>query len=249
MFKSLKTLTIVYFILMWLYFVSIHTELVTLHNLLKPLFMIVLIWFLTEQFKGAQNWFSKLIIFGLFFSWIGDIALMISKEGPYFIIGLGSFLIAHLGYSAAFYLNIKASDRKFNLSSATLSSIPFLALTVPFYNYIKEGLIFVKDGVEKNLTVPVLAYTIVITLMGISSAWRYKHVAQQTFNWMLIGAILFILSDCVLALNIFSIRPEPFSDTSKYLRIANMLLYLGGQYMIAVGAAKHSSRISQVEAG
>lgn len=244
MFKSLKSLSLVYFVLMAFYFVSIYGEFVTLHNALKPLFMIVLIVFLAGQFKSKHNLFSKLIIFGLFFSWIGDIALMISKSGPYFIIGLGSFLIAHLGYSVAFISNIKSSKTPFKPATAALFSIPFLALTVPFYNYIKPGLVFMQDGVEKNLTIPVLAYTVVITIMGIFSAWRHKHVNQQTFNWMLIGAVLFILSDCVLATNIFSIRPEPFSDTSKYLRIANMLLYLGGQYMIAVGAAKHSGKLS-----
>lgn len=244
MFKSLKSLSLVYFALMALYFISIYGEFVTLHNVLKPLFMIVLMVFLTGQFRTNHNLFSKLIIFGLFFSWIGDIALMISKSGPYFIIGLGSFLIAHLGYSVAFLKNIKSSNQPFKPVNAAFFSIPFLALTVPFYNYIKPGLIFTQDGIEKNLTIPVLAYTIVITIMGIFSAWRHIHVNQQTFNWMLIGAVLFILSDCVLATNIFSIRPEPFSDTSKYLRIANMLLYLGGQYMIAVGAAKHSGTLS-----
>ena len=62
--------------------------------------------------------------------------------------------------------------------------------------------------------------------------------------WMLVGAILFILSDCVLALNIFDIQPEKHSATAKALAIANMILYLGGQFMIAVGAVYHQEDIS-----
>jgi predicted branched-subunit amino acid permease len=72
--------------------------------------------------------------------------------------------------------------------------------------------------------------------MGMFSAWRNGHVNQKTFSWVLAGAILFILSDCVLALNLFSIKPQQSSDMAKYLAILNMALYLTGQFMITVGA-------------
>lgn len=244
MIKSFNRFSIVYAIAMLLYFISIIGEFVTFHNAIKPLFMVLLMLFLNEQFRLKHSTFSKLILFGLFFSWIGDIALMVSKIGHFFIIGLGSFLIAHLGYSVAFYNNIRNSNKGFNYSKVAAYSILFLLVTVPFFYYIKDGLVFMRDGVEQNLTIPVLAYTIVITVMGMFSSWRHNHVNHKSFYWMLVGAVMFILSDCVLALNIFSIRPEPFSEMSKILRVTNMFLYLGGQFMIAVGAAYHSGKLS-----
>ncbi len=239
MFNSLRRFSILYSVIMLVYMISIYLDLVLLHNVLKPLFMPLLILFVVKQ-SGGGNRFIQLIVFGLFFSWIGDVALMIDKTGMWFILGLGSFLIAHLGYSLGFYLNIKSSSKPINSAKMALLAVPFLLVTVPFFLYIKDGLIFTDNGVEKNLTVPVLAYTVVITLMGVFSAWRTGRVNKKTFNWMLIGAVLFILSDCVLALNLFSIRPEPNSDMSVFLRICNMLLYLSGQLMIAAGAVFNS---------
>ena len=189
------------------------------------------------QLDGKYNTFSKLITFGLFFSWVGDIALMIDKTGAFFIIGLGSFLIAHLGYSMGFYRNISHSDVSFNYKKATLYAIPFLLVTVPFFLYIKPG---IPDG----LIIPVLAYTSVITIMGMFSVWRFGHVNTKSFRWMFAGAVLFILSDCVLATNLFAIRPEAFSEIAKLLAGTNMLLYLSAQYMIAVGAIYYRKTIN-----
>ncbi|MGB1319180.1 MAG: lysoplasmalogenase, partial [Flavobacteriales bacterium] len=152
-----------------------------------------------------------------------------NKTGIFFIVGLGSFLIAHLGYSIGFYRNIKSSLASFNYKKAALFSVPFILITGPFFMYI-------RPGIPAELFVPVLAYTTVITVMGMFSVWRYGHVNTTSFRWMFAGAVLFILSDCVLATNLFAIKPEPFSETFKFLAAANMTLYLSGQLLITKGA-------------
>jgi len=86
-----------------------------------------------------------------------------------------------------------------------------------------------KDGLPAELFVPVLAYTVVISVMGITAAIRYNHVDAKSYNWILIGAILFILSDMVIAINKFVIDFD-------YDAILNMWLYLTGQFMITVGS-------------
>ena len=119
-------------------------------------------------------------------------------------------------------MNIRASKQKFEVVRSVARAIPFAAFTGIFFYCIKEGL-------PAELFVPVLAYTVVISLMGIMAALRNGHVNSITFKWVLIGAILFILSDCVIAVNKFVIDFE-------YDAILNMALYLSGQFMIALGA-------------
>jgi len=68
----------------------------------------MLIAFQYVQLPGRTSTFTKMIQFGLFFSWIGDIALMFDEKiAILFVVGLGAFLIAHLGYAYAFIRNVK----------------------------------------------------------------------------------------------------------------------------------------------
>ncbi len=236
--KSLKRFTLLYYVIMLVFMISVFSEQAVLHYAVKPMFMVILMIFHHQQIRGRYSFFSKMIQAGLFFSWIGDIALMIDKSGDWFIIGLGSFLIAHLGYSIGFYRTIKESTVPFSYAKAAAYAVPFVLVTGPFFYYI-------KDGVPSDLFFPVLAYTCIISIMGMFAAWRHGHVKQNTFQWMLIGAVLFILSDCVLAVNLFSIQPERPSDMAKFLVILNMFLYLTGQFMITVGAVYHESISSE----
>ena len=238
MLSSVRYFGLLYLAVTFVFFGTILLEFQLAHYIIKPAFMILLIAFMRNQPNGSSGTFAKLIQFGLFFSWIGDVALMFPDDsGVLFLVGLSSFLIAHLGYSFGFYKNIRTSEKPFKYRQAAAYAIPFVLITGPFFYYL-------KDGLPSELFFPVLAYTLVISTMGIFSAWRTDHVRSKTFVWMLVGAILFILSDCVLALNIFDIQPEKHSATAKALAIANMILYLGGQFMIAVGAVYHQEDLS-----
>ncbi|MBP9152787.1 MAG: lysoplasmalogenase [Flavobacteriales bacterium] len=223
MFDSFKKFTILYYALVLVFMSTVLFDLPLLHYTVKPMFMIVLIVFHWKQLSGLSSFFSKTIQFGLFFSWIGDIALMFDEKIPIlFVVGLGAFLIAHLGYAAAFMRNVKDSKAAFNLPKAGLMALPFILITGAFFYYM-------KDGLPADLFIPVLAYTVVISVMGITAAARHNHVDDKSYNWILIGAILFILSDMVIAINKFVIDFD-------YDAILNMALYLSGQFMIAVGA-------------
>ena len=71
----------------------------------KPLITIILMLFLHFAIEKKGR-FTKKIITGLLFSLFGDVLLMFAPiEQTYFMLGLGSFLIAHLFYISAFYLD------------------------------------------------------------------------------------------------------------------------------------------------
>ena len=230
--SSVKGISQIYFGLTLVFLSTIIFELQWLHYGTKPLFMILLMIFQWKMLSGLPSAFSKLVQFGLFFSWIGDIALMFDEQVEIlFVIGLAAFLIAHLGYAYAFVKNITDSGEKFNIAAGIAMAIPFALVTGSFFYYM-------KDGLPDDLFAPVLAYTVVISLMGITSAWRKGHVRTKTYNWILIGAILFILSDMVIAINKFVIDFD-------YDAIVNMILYLTGQFMIAVGAVYHQRDVNR----
>ncbi|MCB9186359.1 MAG: lysoplasmalogenase [Flavobacteriales bacterium] len=232
MFSSVKAFSALYFGLTLVFLCTIIFELQWLHYATKPLFMILLMVFQWKMLSGLPSLFSKLVQFGLFFSWIGDIALMFDEKVEIlFVVGLAAFLIAHLGYAYAFVKNISDSNQKFNVSSSIAMALPFALVTGSFFYYMKGGL-------PDELFAPVLAYTVVISIMGITSAWRKGHVNTKTYNWILIGAILFILSDMVIAINKFVVDFD-------YDAIVNMILYLTGQFMIAVGAVYHQQDLSR----
>jgi uncharacterized membrane protein YhhN len=232
MLSSIKSFGILFYTVSLLFLCTILFELQLAHYIIKPMFMLMLIAFQYVQLPGRTSTFTKMVQFGLFFSWIGDIALMFDEKiAILFVVGLGAFLIAHLGYAYAFIRNVKDSSLPFNVGSSLLMVVPFAAFTGLFFYYI-------KDGLPADLFIPVLAYTVVISAMGISSAWRKGHVQKPSYTWVLIGAILFILSDCVIAVNKFVIDFD-------YDAVLNMTLYLTGQFMITVGAVLHEKKVSR----
>ena len=209
-------------------------DLQLVHYAVKPIFMVLLMVFHYTQIDDRTGFFSRIVQFGLFFSWLGDIALMLpDPKGMLFIVGLLFFLIAHVGYTLAFYRNIRDSNADFKYMKAAKMAFPFAVFTGAFFYYI-------KDGLPEELFFPVLTYTVVISLMGIFSAWRSGHVDARSFKWILIGAVLFILSDCVIAINKFVVD-------FAYDRILNMGLYLSGQFMITAGAVFYAlARVPRV---
>lgn len=222
MFSSVKGFGQLYFGLTLVFLFSIGWENQWLHYSIKPLFMMLLMLFHWKMLSGIPTLFSRLVQFGLFFSWIGDIALMFDEKFEIlFVVGLAAFLIAHIGYASAFLLNIPKDEQHDIIAGIKLMS-PFVLATGLFFY-------FIVDGIPDKLFLPVLAYTIVITVMGVTSAWRKGHVKPATYSWILIGAILFILSDMVIAVNKFVVDFD-------YDAILNMTLYLTGQFMITVGA-------------
>lgn len=227
MFDSLKKFSFLYYVLVAVFMASVLLDQLLLHYMVKPLFMVALMIFHRKQVSENFGFFSKMIQFGLFFSWIGDIALMIDERYPIlFVVGLGAFLIAHIGYALGFVQTIKDSGKTVNVVKSFFISIPFALFTAAFFYYI-------KDGIPTELFVPVLAYTVVISVMGMTTAIRHNHVDSKSYNWIVIGAVLFILSDCVIAVN-------KFYYDFNYDAILNMILYLSGQFMITVGAIFYS---------
>lgn len=145
----------------------------------KPLLIPLLGWMLI-----GNNWREVQWIAGaLFFSWVGDILLMLPQD--LFVYGLGSFLIAHLLYIRQFF---GIWNKKKNPPQ------PLTSLMIALY---LAGLIWILyPGLEPSLKFPVIFYGATISIMWLLAI-------QTGIRSIQIGALLFILSDSLLAINKF----------------------------------------------
>ncbi|MFI5176651.1 MAG: lysoplasmalogenase [Terriglobia bacterium] len=150
--------------------------------------------------------------FSLLFSSLGDVFLAIDPV-RLFVFGLASFLIAHLMYIALF---AQSWARPLRINSTRLVMIVLVVL----YGVLMAHWFLPFLG---NLTGPVLAYLGVIILMVVAALG-----ADFSRSWVAIGAVLFLLSDSLIAVSKFK-QPVLFRDYLVWIS------YYLAQYFISVG--------------
>ncbi len=180
----------------------------------KSLLMPVLMYWVWRE-KGTFK-SEVLILAALFFSWLGDLFLMV-RLPEFFIYGLGAFLIAHLFYISVF---IKDTEWKW------IRILPLIA-------YLGLLLAGPLNGVlPAELKIPVYVYILVISIMGAMAAMRKSTISG--YEPIVIGAVLFILSDSFIAINKFS---SPVPNSGFWI----MSTYGLAQFFIVKGYLKSNS--------
>ena len=185
----------------------------------KPLLMpFLLLWYL---YSSRKHEIRTSIIIALIFSFFGDTFLLfVFKNEIFFLLGLGSFLIAQLSYVYTFYKD--KQGKKLSLS--------FIILTTSFF-LLYTGILFFKIYPNLNeFLIPVIVYASAVGLMGITAAFRYQSVNKTSFNQVFIGAFLFIISDTFIALDKFL-----YNGGLAFASLIIMSLYILGQYFIVKG--------------
>lgn len=153
---------------------------------------------------------NKLFLAGLVLSFFGDLFLLFPGG---FIMGLSSFLAAHIVYIITF---------KQYFQHKNLAIIP---LILAFVGGLIEFLYPHLDAMK----IPVILYAITIGLM--------LYVAMGTKQtWLIVGALLFVLSDSILAINLFY-------QKSIIASISVMLTYVIAQYCLVKGMVNQKIRM------
>ncbi len=187
----------------------------------KPLILPFLFLYFQTEIRNISSPLIKWMYAALFFSWCGDVLLMFqAKEELFFILGLSAFLLAHIFYILFFHFIRLKEKLPFN-------SI-FLLAVMLYY----AGLMSWLSPYLGPLTLPVRVYGIVISLMGMM-AMHMTGLLQKKAGWsMLTGAVLFVLSDSVLAIN-------KFYQSFDAAGIVVMLTYGAAQFYIVKGAIEY----------
>ncbi|MCF6130290.1 lysoplasmalogenase [Flavobacterium sp. AS60] len=192
----------------------------TLTWYLKPFLMPFLFYaVVTSEPFDTKKW----LLLALFFSWIGDCILMFANKGElYFILGLVAFLLTHILFIVLFTQQtmVSISFKKplfwVGFVCATIYLISILSLLIPTLG---------------DLKFPVTGYALTITIM-------LKTALKGTFDWqgnskyvVLIGAVFFVISDSILAIDKFH---SPVAAASFSI----MITYLIAQFSITFGILK-----------
>jgi uncharacterized membrane protein YhhN len=163
----------------------------------------------------------------LLFSWAGDVVLELPNalELPrlneiLFMIGLVCFMITHILYFAVFILT---PGRNYAVRKFFRFILPVIIYGAVLLYYLYSDL--------GDMRIPVILYTLVLLAMLVTAINRYKKVNYLSYTLVLMGAVLFVLSDSLLAINKFS---RPLQGSSIWI----MATYLTGQFLIAIGYIK-----------
>jgi len=188
----------------------------------KPATMLALLLWIWQSvgLGGPMIWFT----IGLFFCLVGDVLLMIPRD--MFIFGLIAFLVGQVCY----VIGLINLPPYINLWGGLV--IIVLAVYVGWlYPKLVAGL---KAKGNSKLDIPVLIYSLVISLMVYSALLAFTRTGWPTRAAIAVslGAILFYISDSILAWNRF-INPVPNG------RVLNMVAYHLGQFGIILGAMLH----------
>ncbi len=187
--------------------------------LVKGLILPVLILYIHLNVRGGYTTPRQWILIGLVFSWLGDVLLYFE-----FVYGLVAFLLAHLAYIWAF-------SRGCRWSGLLRAGIPY-AGAVLFYGLALLVLLYPHLDSKR---IPVLLYMVVILTMLITALAR-KQWVNRTCYWLSVaGALLFVLSDSLLAIRSF-ICPYPFSG------LLIMGMYTLAEFLIVEGGIRQEGK-------
>jgi uncharacterized membrane protein YhhN len=214
---------IIFFIILVADLVAIQGEYKIAEYFFKPLIIIWLMAWFVLQLRYAQSILKKWIIFALFFSWLGDLLLMFHQEDSiFFLLGLSSFLIAHIFYILFFhFVRIKEM----------VKSRWYLLLIVAIYYAVIISLLSPYLG---EMKLPVRIYAVVISFMFMLAMHMLFIKNKTTGLWMMAGAFLFVVSDSLLAINKFF---QPFEMAGFFV----ISTYGLAQLFITEGAIRYIS--------
>jgi uncharacterized membrane protein YhhN len=101
-----------------------------------------------------------------------------------------------------------------------------------------SGLIYLLFNDLHEMKIPVLVYGVVISTMFLLALHMLFIKNKEAGKLMMIGSLLFVVSDSVLAVN-------KFYQAFEYAGIIIMLTYGLAQLLITVGAAKYITSIAK----
>lgn len=218
----MKKLSLIFFVAIAITdLVAVTFNMAIVNFIAKPL----LIPALVVYYLNATQHKSFLFLAALFFCWLGDVLLMFPGE-LYFMAGLGAFLTGHMLYILCY--------RKFRMEGSGLNGPQRVRYALPIV-LAGTGLVTILFPHLGSLQIPVMVYALVITVMALQALFRYGHTGKLSFVLVFCGAISFMISDSLLAINKF-MHPLPLSG------LAIMLTYILAQYLIVEGVLKHEMR-------
>ena len=187
----------------------------------KPLLMPLLLVYVVCNLTHIPEKSKIQLIAALIFSSIGDTLLIFSSKNElFFLLGLSMFLITHV-----FYTLIFVNNKKQILGWRQILLV--LLIIVSYY----FSLMYIINPKLSDFSIPVYLYGIILSTM-LFTVFMADFKNQKTV--ILIGAIIFVFSDSLIALNKFY-----FDKPHDLIQPTIMITYILGQFCIVHGLIKY----------
>ncbi|SEU18883.1 Uncharacterized membrane protein YhhN [Stigmatella erecta] len=178
--------------------------------------------FLHTSTRGKRTLLPRRFLFlALGFCWAGDIALGLPGH-DLFLVGMAAFGFAHLCYIRTFLEGVRW--KRLNRRKAVMYGFPFAVYGYTLYPVIAAHM----TGGDLRYRLPMLIYMALVLTSALSGFLRTLQFRSSSSTPVLAGAVLFVLSDSIVALSRF-VFPLPA------MNFAIMATYLFAQYLIVKG--------------
>ena len=161
---------------------------------------------------------NPFIMAALFFGWIGDLFLLKKEKTVYFLAGTAAFLIGHIFYILTF---AKISNFYKNVP-------PFAWLILAVGIVLLFAAYFIVLQYKKIMILPGLIYYSAVIFLNFTIACCYSHLNQTAFTVTLLGSLLFLISDSLLALRSIAKKLPPHTPLI-------ILTYVPAQFLLIMG--------------
>lgn len=179
----------------------------------KPLLMpVLLVWTLANAVAGSTP--AVALMAGLFCAFMGDVLL----QGDSITYGLGAFALMQIAYLLMF----RVIPGHGLVRAWPLATIPFVLIWV-----VMNAVLWSYTG---DLRIPVLIYSALLIAMSLSALDATLRLASSVQWFPAIGGGLFVISDGLLALQLFNVV-----GTTSFGDAMVMATYCAAQFLIVVG--------------
>jgi len=194
----------------------------------RPLIMIwITLYFLLNARKRV---FLVSVLTAFFFSWLGDIFLLLSEaydNDAFFSIGIGSFSLSLLVYIFIFLFSTE------NDIKGLLLRNPFWVIPLAAYGLFLVLLLYPR--LESFRVYLVLFYVVLLISMSLSALNRRDRVNFNSFRMVFSGSLLFVISGSLKSVH-------SFHTEIPYAGFMIMLTFIAAQYFIMRGLILEKKR-------
>ena len=164
-----------------------------LERIFKPATLVVLMVVAGVTWEGAYDGRFAATMAALAFSLAGDVFLM--QDRDLLLQGLGSFLVAHVFYIAAFGGPVLSPYSVF-------LAVSLIMFTGALFLLIRQGL---RRSERHKLIAPVAIYAVVLSIMVLTAltAPGANGWGRGAITWAAVGALLFYISDGLIGIQRF----------------------------------------------
>ncbi len=202
-----KSLTLLFFIVSVIDIIGVALNNGLLQTIFKPMIMLSLMALYYFSVTKRNNHY----LLALAFSFLGDVFLL--DKNDMFIYGIAAFLLTQIIY---IYIIVKQMDKPSFFHKYLYAFL--------FANYIVYLMIILKPNLG-DLFYPVVVYGVTIGVFGLVATLNYVTRRTKTDLILMLGAVLFIASDSMIAFN-------KFHEPRAFYPIAIMSTYILAQYLI-----------------